>query len=377
VNVVTKKDIKLRINSIDWIGWTSFEISMKVDEICPQFAFGLVELNGPSDVAKPIAAGMPCEVVIKDEVILMGYIDKVDYSIGPSQHATSISGRGKQADLVDCSAMNSPGEWKGLRAIDLLRELADPLGVPVFDDGADQGEVFEAFKLEDGETAFEAMDRVLKQRELILVPDVDGGLLLTKTGQKKASVKIEQGVNIQEAAGNYDVSNRFSDYIVEGQMKGSDGNYGVSCSQVEGAARDESVERYRPMLVRAENQVDTDSAVKRAKWEASTRAARSVTIGATLRGWYQGDEGGLWKVNELVDTDIFYLRIKQELLITSVTFSLTLEAGTTTKLELKDPRAFEPEPPKKEKASGGKGQSKPRELQQESAENAWAAHKDA
>jgi prophage tail gpP-like protein len=95
-------------------------------------------------------------------------------------------------------------------------------------------------------------------------------------------------------------------------------------------------------------------------------------------GWRQ-DSGELWDINALAAVDFPYLRIKQDLLITKVTYSLTMSGGTVTKLELKDPKAFEPEPPKKEAGGGGKGGGKSSgpELQQAAADTAWTANKEA
>jgi prophage tail gpP-like protein len=172
------------------------------------------------------------------------------------------------------------------------------------------------------------------------------------------------------------MTERFSDYIVKGQRAGTDNDYGESCAAVRGEARDIGVARYRPFMVRAEGQVTDGDAIRRARWEASTRAARSVTVAVTVAGWRQ-DDGSLWRINTLVPCRLPYLRIEQDLLISRLTFSLTLDGGTTSRLELKDPKAFEPEPPKKKDGGAGGGAGKKGgELQQESADSAWGAHKE-
>ena len=136
-------------------------------------------------------------------------------------------------------------------------------------------------------------------------------------------------------------------------------------------------------MVRAENQCSDSDAIRRAKWEASTRAARAVTVSVTLAGWRQ-DNNELWEVNTLVECDIPYLKIKQNLIVYKVVFSLTLDGGTTTQLTLKDPKAFEPEPPKKKSGPGAGGKSAAsaqgetggNDLQQESADRAWTAQRE-
>ncbi|MDR1165749.1 MAG: phage tail protein [Deltaproteobacteria bacterium] len=372
-----KEEVTLRINGVNWVGWTSFEATREIDSICGQFALGLVDRWMPGMEALPIAAGMPCEVVLGEgDPLFNGYIDKVDFSLAMGNHAIQITGREKAEDLVDCSAVHTPGTWKGLKIQELLKELAKPFDITIaFNKNVDLGPPFPVFKLEEGETAFDAMDRALKLRELLVVPYGDGRLVITKLADYHIKTPLVQGENVLEASASYDMADRFSDYIVKGQAQGTDTNYGASVATVRGEARDESVERYRPFLVRAENQVDTASAIKRAKWEATTRAARSVTLTVKVRGWRrEGDS--LWDINYLVMAKLPYLRIKQELLISKVTYSLTLTGGTVATLELRDPKAFDPEPPKKDSKSGSSsgGTLGGPELLQASADSAWTAH---
>jgi prophage tail gpP-like protein len=104
-----------------------------------------------------------------------------------------------------------------------------------------------------------------------------------------------------------------------------------------------------------------------------------VTISATVQGWRE-ETGKFWEVNHLIHAWLPYLKIQQQLLITKVTYSMTKDGGTTTKLELKDPMAFQPEPPKKAAGGGGKGGAAgggaKKDLQQASADSAWTAHKE-
>jgi prophage tail gpP-like protein len=371
--------VTLLIDGVRWDGWKSFELTRQLDALCAEFALGLTDRWTPGMVAMPLAAGMPCEVRLDDSVFLTGYIDKADFSLSAGNHAIQVSGRDKLCDLVDCSAIHKPGQWKNLNFKEIVEILAKPFNIKVMvQNSVDIGPPFPTFKLEEGETPFEAIDRIVKQRELIAIGTETGKLLIFKPGSFRAPAALIQGVNVLETSSSFDMTDRFSDYIVKGQKQGNDQNYGLACAQIRGEARDESVLRYRPMLVRAETQVDTESAIKQAKWEASVRAARAVTVTVKVLNWLAIPDA-FWVVGALVAVDLPYLKIKQDLLVTKTTYSLTLDGGTTTTLELKDPKAFDPEPPKKA-AGGGSGTkttAKPKDLQQASADSAWTAHKEA
>lgn len=341
----------LRINGVDWSWWKSVEITRQMDAIAGAFTISLADrwVNGAS--ALPIAAGMECEVLIGKDPVIKGYIDKVSPSFSARDHGISISGRDKSADLVDCSAVQRPGHWMDQNALQLAVTLAAPFGVAVTA-GGDIGAPIPSFKLEQGETAFEALDRVLKQRELLACPDGAGGLELLKVGARENATALVQGENILEASADFDMTDRFSDYLAQGQQPGSDDVYGLAACAVHAESRDPAVTRYRPLIIRAESAMDSANAKQRAAWECTVRAARAVTVSVTVQGFRQGPAGDatgpLWGINAMTDVNIPYLRVRQRLLTSKVTFRRDVGSGSTTALELKDPSAFKPEPKKRD-----------------------------
>lgn len=344
----------LRIDGVDWAYWKSFEITREMDQIAGAFNLKLVDRWASGQQAVPLAAGMACQALLGDDVVIDGYIDKATFAIAANEHGVSVSGRDKSGDLVDCSAIHKPGQWAGLTCLQIAEILAAPFGVKVRAEG-DVGAPLPVFKLEQGETAFEALDRALKERELLAMPDGSGGLALLKAGARESVCKLVQGQNVLSASADYDLTGRFSDYLVQGQQPGNDEKWGKDACAVKGEIRDEAITRYRPLLVRAEKAVDPASARQRAAWEKSVRAARSVTVKVSVQGFRQGEPGDadapLWEINSLTEVDIPYLRISQRLLISKVSFRRDVSSGSVTDLELRDPAAFQPEP---KKAQGGK-----------------------
>lgn len=371
--------ITLRLSGVDWTFWKNAEMSRQIDAVAGSFSIGLADKWEQGAQALPIAGGMECEVLIGSDPFIKGYIDKVSPSFSATDHAIGITGRDASGDLVDCSAVHKPGHWLNRNALQLCTVLAQPFGISVTAEG-DIGAPFPSFKLEQGETAFEAMDRALKQRELLACPDGSGGIILLKAGTRKSAVALVQGKNILQASADYDMTDRFSDYIVQGQQPGNDTVYGEAAAAVHGEAQDAAVTRYRPFIVRAEGNVNSASAKQRADWECIVRAARSVTVSVTVQGFRQyGPQGGpLWMENALTGVDIPFLRISQDLVISKVTFKRDAAGGSLTVLDLKDPKAFTPEP-KKQTSGGGSGGPKEyrieaeKDLQTQAAQNAAAA----
>ena len=238
-------DIILRIDGVDWTYWTSVQITRQMDAIAGTFSLSLADKWMGGAQALPIAAGMACQILIGGEQIIDGYIDQVRPSFSATAHGISVTGRDKSADLVDCAAIHSPGQWLNCTVLQLAQALASPFGVNVTAEG-DVGAPIASFKLEEGETAFEALDRALRQRELMACPDGKGGMVLLKAGAGKASGSLRQGENILSAEGQFDMADRFSDYIVKGQKPGTDKGWGKEACAVRGQYRDQAVQRYRP-----------------------------------------------------------------------------------------------------------------------------------
>ena len=105
------------------------------------------------------------------------------------------------------------------------------------------------------------------------------------------------------------------------------------------------------LIIAAEGAATSSSAQKRAQWEAAVRAGRSETVDVVTQGWRDPD-GNLWLVGSSLPVKIEPIKIDHEMLLAGATYALS-EAGTTTRLNLRRPDMFTPEPvvnPKKRAA---------------------------
>lgn len=352
--------VTLEVSGIAWKGWEEVTITRAVDAVAGQFQVNLVDRWSEDMAPLPIAASMPVTIATraegggKPDTLIRGYIDTVKTNIAASQHSISISGRDASADLVDCAAVHSPGEWRNLTCAQLAAILAGPFGVGVRLEGA-QGAAIPLHKIEPGETAWECLERALRQRELLAMPDAHGGILIVSIGSGRSTTGLVYGQNILEASADFDVRKRFSEYRVLAQAKGTDAEHGAKAAQVLGLARDPVIERYRPKVITGESPKDAATAKRRAEWEASVEAGRSATFEVTVQGWRQGD-GSLWPLNAMCAVNCAPLRVVQNLMIGKVVHKISSSAGTTTTLTLRSPLAYAQEFEKKiKKEKSGDG----------------------
>jgi prophage tail gpP-like protein len=225
--------------------------------------------------------------------------------------------------------------------------LAEPFGVKVTAK-VDTGEPFgdpNPFKIQQGETAFDAIDRGCRLRGILPVPDGKGGLLLTRGAPEGTAEALIEGQNIEAADTSVDHSGRFSKYTIKAQSAGNDEFNGDDAAGPSAESADPGVKRYRPMLIVAE--VAGADVQTRADWEANVRAARARSVTVTVSGWRQGN-GEVWRINRTAPVDIPTLGLKETLLIVETKFTKDPDAGTHTHLKLMSEKAFTPEPPEPE-----------------------------
>ena len=101
----------------------------------------------------------------------------------------ATSGRDKAGDLIDCSAINAPGQWNNQKLEKIASAIAAPFGISVSAE-VNTGEAFKKFSIEQGETAYEAIHRLCKLRAVLCISDRQGGLLLTAAGNSRAATAL-------------------------------------------------------------------------------------------------------------------------------------------------------------------------------------------
>ncbi len=349
--------VGLRVNGKEYGGWKTVSITRGIEAIAGSFDLGVSERWVADSEPWPIFEEDECVVVIGSTPVITGYVDRRSLSYSASAHTLTVAGRDKTGDLVDCSANPSLGKWefKGISVLKFAQKIAAPYGITVtLQPGLTDSRLPKPPKklsIDPGDTAFSAIENACRLAGLLPVSDGAGGLVLTRAGSLRASTDLVEGENILEASADFDHSGRFRHYKVLGQHKGTDDFNGVSASSVKGTAEDLNVSRSaRTLIIRPEASVTVEHAKTRAQWEATTRAARAGAVSVTVQGWTMGN-GTVWPVNALVRVRSPLIGVDGNMLITEANYTAG-EGGTLTRLTLKRPTAFLPEPTIKVSSDG-------------------------
>ncbi len=337
-------DLVLKVNDVFFDGWTSVEVKRSIQAIAGQFSIQYTSTYPFSRTPVTIFPGDVCQVLIDDLPVITGHIDQVSGSIDKNAHQLSVSGRDKTADLIDCSAIHTPDEFRGLTLSSIADTLAKPFDISVAS-SQDKSEPMDIFKIQQGETAFDALDRAARMRGILILTTEHGSLLLDDIGKTKSQTPLIEGDNVLSAECLFDFTERYSVYIVKGQQRSSDeeddgfsdNTHAVS---IQAQSKDIQITRYRPLLLIAETSINNRSAGDRANWEKIIRKARSAFVTVTVQGWKKQD-GLLWKINEIVDVDLpSVFGINTSLLISDVQFNQNNSNGTITTLKLTSQDTF-------------------------------------
>jgi len=335
---VEGEELELLVGGRSFTGWERVEVSRSLEAASGSFA---LEVSGRG---LPIRDGDEVEVRLASTVVLRGFVDEVRRRGTATERVQNVAGRDRTADLVDCSELSEPGEWRDLDLQQLVELVAAPFGVPVRSLLEEELEPFRRLARQSGDTAWTVIERAGRLRGVLVHSDGLGGLVLERPGRTLADVELVEGRNVLQWDDRQTSRDRFSSYVVRGQFPGSDDFYGVAASSIEATAADPSIARFRPLLVLAEGAVVFQDAADRARWEATVRAARAHTLELVVPGWRQNVGGRPWALNELVHVLLPGAPLDEVLLVNDVVFAKSLEEGTTTTLRLTRRDAYDPRP---------------------------------
>jgi prophage tail gpP-like protein len=134
---------------------------------------------------------------------------------------------------------------------------------------------------------------------------------------------------------------RFSNYTVLSQAGASETyEWEAANDSLVAYAGDQTVLRFRPLIILGDDEDTTQKCRERAFWEARVRAARSIRAKYTVQGWCQSN-GDIWPLNALVSIKDPTFGISGTMLIAGVSYRLSQNQGETTELSVVRPDAFD------------------------------------
>jgi len=340
--------LTLKIAGKELSGWESVRVTRGIERMPSDFELSLTDYF-PADGPQIVNPGDPCEVYLGEDKVITGYVDRWNASIGSSEHAIQVTGRGKCQDLVDCSADYEKNVINGVTALTLSQKLASVYGINVTTDVNDYQTVPQ-FTINWGESAQEVIERVCRWAGVLYYDLPDGGLFLTRVSTKTAMSGVDQGVNIQQADYSASVDQRFSEYV--GVSLGISPAYSLTANSsydrvLLATANDPEMENLRGrkhITIVESTLIQKNLAQTAITWEMNRRYGRSKVLKVRVDSWRDID-GILWTPNTLIPIHIPAFGLEDlQWTLAEVEFLRNGKDGTTAQLTLMPPEAFSIEP---------------------------------
>lgn len=322
---------------------------------------------------QPIACGQRGSISIDGEEVLRGWVAALKLRVSGKELACSVSILDDAAHLVHCAAAPlGPVEYRNLTVLQFAERICRPFGLRVRAD-VDVGAPFPLIGLDVADTGLAAIEKLARQRELIVTSDGVGGIVLTRGGSTPAPAPLRLGEGLVELDHSDDWQGRFSDYYVKGQSQAPRATIGrldgtanplgaspppagqmAAAQQAErnavvmtGHARDEEITLYRPTVRPAKSQSGGATVQEQADWMARVARGKGQEHSANVLDWRAGEKRELWRPNSLVLIDDPFAGILEERLIGAVAYTYSDE-GALTKLKVVRKGAYDLDPAERE-----------------------------
>ena len=217
----------LRIGGREFSGWTEIGISSSIEDAARAFTV-TAAAKRPGDLhLLDIRPGSAVEVYVGSDLMITGYVDKLDVSFSASGHSVAVSGRSKTGDLVDCSALHESGQFRNKKADFISKQLAKDYAIDVVvARELDLSRKIRRFVVQDGETVIAAIQRLGQLRAFLVTDDALGRLHLTRAGAAETATALVVGQNVISGSASVDVSGRFTEYRCKSTRLGDDNDFG-------------------------------------------------------------------------------------------------------------------------------------------------------
>ena len=338
-------EVRLVVSGVSKTGWQSVLVVRGIEIMPSQFAIALTERSSGDSAQVDVNAGDPCQVLIGNDLVLTGRVDRVRRRIGRQGCTVQIVGRSSCRELVDCSV--DPAQVPNMQissasVLDITKKLAGIYGVKAQALGGVGGTIIQQFSVNLGEQPYPIIERIARYAQILVYDEVDGSLNLAPLGTGAMASGVAEGVNVEAADGEQGMDQRYSDY--ELYLTSVYSLTEIAPITPLTAVRDPTVTQFRKLiLISEQDALDPAITKRRGAWEMTRRYGRSNPIRVTIDSW-RDRAGTLWTINTLVPVDIPHLKVVgQQWLITQVAFRRD-ETGTHADLLLMPKEAFQPEP---------------------------------
>lgn len=338
-------NFKVRVNNEPFLSFESGSLTRSIRENTGMWSL-TSSVNDNTNF--PIKTGDYVQILINDIIKCTGYVDEIQNSMSVDSHTITAAGRDNVQDIIDSSVPDKESENikvnegpVSLQALcqKILNSINSDIKIINKVSGIAEFTTKDLQSAEPGCKAMEFLVSFARKRQVYLVTDGQGNLLIYRPLREKSSTSIVHEFN--NHANNvllYDSkvseSESFNTYICKSQDNfGYDDNadYSSEGTSRNGKAVDKSIRASRYLEIQAEESMDDRECQKRAVEICNLKRAEQNEYRCTIQGFAQND-GTLWDFGQQVQISDDYAGVKGSMVITRVKYNYDIQSGSLTEL---------------------------------------------
>lgn len=276
----------------------------------------------------------PCRILANGSPVLTGHLEKYSPRFDENTYEMTVSGRSKTGDLVDSSHGHKKGEFLNKAPRAIIDEISGEHGVAIKGGGGARAR--EVFRLNPGETVFEAVERLARRDGFSFTDTEDGNLHLFDQPDENHAGQLIEGRDFASGSAAFDSSKRFRKTEVRGQASL---DHEADNLQIQTEVEDENGARARRKIIVAPEFLRQQDAKRRAQHHRDRAAGRGITCEFSVARWRDAG-GAFWAPRKLIYIESPSLGVAQMMMLESVVLKQGERDGTTADLSFVDPRAY-------------------------------------
>jgi prophage tail gpP-like protein len=288
-----------------------------------------------------IRPGDHCTVMLAGQLAISGFVETRQVAYTGESHGIEIIGHNYTRALNYGAVMHDTHEIKNASYTQIANTICKPFGIQFKPIGAVSEKKFERVCMAPGETAWNVLDTLARQRGIVLGSNAQGNLTGRVQWDQTGDALIE-GINILEGREIMTLKGGSTGYNYgQSQQPSTDERHGPKAAQAPFSMLPGSMLAsfggpqgvYAPKKVLLEHPGDKDDAEMRNKFEDQVSGYEQLNVDIVVQGWLR-PSGGLWQAGQMVHVTSPMLIVDEDLKLNKVTFTQDNKSGTRTTLSL-------------------------------------------
>lgn len=335
---------EVRTTSGTYRDWLTVQVSQDIDSRWMR-TFRLTCAEPSTSMMQRLYPGLTVDIAMAGQIIIQGgLIETRTAAYDADRHGVQISGYSKAGPITKVSADAGTGQFRGYKIDAIANRLLKPHGLKFsVQNGPDGWDLpFSNVIIRHGETPFDAISRLCRQRGLWIYSEANGDLIAGSKAAASTGLTYTEGRDILSASCNITMPIAAA-VMGNAQQPGSDTLFGRKASEISATSKLSDGIPGLARKVLSEMPLSQKELQLRTNMESQAIEASRLQVSLSYQGWLN-PAGKFWDLGEFVTVKspmLFPTQSGQlDLKLWGFTHEQTPKGETTTKIDLRNVSAW-------------------------------------